>query len=291
GELEHRTPKCGYCRTDRRDFVHQLAQIERCQTRLRCIKQRQRKRTPDVKSDETASDPQLHHHIGKSEKIFEEFGHYLRSHAGDPAMKDFLPCLKDHIMDRIRISEPSLETPPHPDHERNSILFKRGRIYHHSLVRLDYTTYDVRRAQDVINPRTPHCNVMLLQHGNGEDGNYRYAKVLGIHHVNVVYAGNVYKARRVEFLFVRWYKSVQSHAWETYALGRVRFLPLENPNAFGFVDPGDVLRACHIIPAFSRGWRNPDAGISPLGGDKHDWKEYYVNRQAIFIEFSAELTI
>ncbi|KAG2059281.1 hypothetical protein BDR06DRAFT_979903 [Suillus hirtellus] len=254
GELEHRMLKCRYRRTDRRDFVHQLAQIERCQTHLRHIKQWQRKWTPDVKSDKTVSNPQLHHHIGKSEKIFEY-------HAGDPAMKDFLPCLKDHMLDRIRISEPSLETPPHSDHEH------------------------------VINPRTPHCNVMLLQHGDGDDGDYRYAKVLGVHHVNVVCAENVYEARQVEFLFVQWYESVQSHTWEMHALGHVHFLPLENPNAFGFVNPGDVLRACHIIPAFSQGQHNPDVGISPLGGDKHDWKEYYINRQAIFIEFSVELTI
>jgi hypothetical protein len=185
--------------------------------------------------------------------------------------------LKDHILERIRTFEPSWETPSHPDHERNPILFKRGRIYHHNLARFNYTTYDVRRAQDVINPNTPHCNILLLQHGHGEDGNYRYAKVLGIHHVNAVYAGNVYETRRVEFLFVRWYESVQSHTWETHTLGRVRFLPLEHPDAFGFVNPVDVLRACHVIPAFSRGRRNPNVGISAVAGDKHDWKEYYVN--------------
>ncbi|KAG1765160.1 hypothetical protein EV702DRAFT_981685, partial [Suillus placidus] len=54
-----------------------------------------------------------------------------------------------------------------------------------------------------------------------------------------------------EFLFVRWYKTVQNHAWDACTLGRVRFLPLASPNTFGFVDPRDVLRACHIIPTFS----------------------------------------
>ena len=109
--------------------------------------------------------------------------------------------------------------------------------------------------------------------------NYRYAKVLGIHHINVVRVANIYESQRIEFLFVRWYECVQSHAWDTRTLGRVRFLPLANQNAFGFVDPGVVLRACHIIPAFSRGQCNPGGrGISPLAGDKHDWQEYYVNR-------------
>ncbi|KAG1748520.1 hypothetical protein EDD22DRAFT_958151 [Suillus occidentalis] len=50
------------------------------------------------------------------------------------------------------------------------------------------------------------------------------------------------------------------------------------PNAFGFVDPAIVLRACHIIPAFSRGQQNPnECGLSPLAGDKNDWYEYYIN--------------
>jgi hypothetical protein len=72
---------------------------------------------------------------------------------------------------------------------------------------------------------------------------------------------------------------VQDHTWDTCTLGRVHFRPLADQNAFGFVDPGVVLRACHIIPAFSRHQRNPgECGISPLAGDKHDWPEYYVNR-------------
>jgi hypothetical protein len=125
--------------------------------------------------------------------------------------------------------------------------------------------------------------MLLKHHGDSNDddhdSNYRYAKVLGIHHVNVVRAGNVYESRRLEFLFVRWYESVQSHAWETRTLGRVCFMPMADHSAFGFVDPGVVLRACHMIPAFSLGQRNPsESGISALAGDQYDWREYYVNR-------------
>jgi hypothetical protein len=122
---------------------------------------------------------------------------------------------------------------------------------------------------------------MLLKHPNDDEhgGEYRYAKVIGIHHVNVVRLANVYESRRIEFLFVRWYESVQDHAWDACTLGRVHFRPLINENAFGFVDPGVVLRACHIVPAFSRRQRNPgECGVSPLAGDKNDWHEYYVNR-------------
>lgn len=119
----------------------------------------------------------------------------------------------------------------------------------------------------------------MLLANRSDDGHYLYAKVIGIHHVNIVRVANVYESHQFEFLLVRWYESVQIHAWDSHTLGRVRFRPLAHQNAFGFVDPGMVLRACHIIPAFSQGQRNPgESGISPLAGDKHDWHEYYVNR-------------
>ncbi|KAG2084375.1 uncharacterized protein F5147DRAFT_782501 [Suillus discolor] len=116
GELEHRTPKGRYRQTDHRNFIHQLTQIECRQIRLRHIKQWQTTRTPHTQADETVIDPQLHHHIGLSEKNFDELGNYLRSHAGDPAMKDFLPRLKDHILDRMGTLE-SVENSAHPDQE------------------------------------------------------------------------------------------------------------------------------------------------------------------------------
>jgi hypothetical protein len=42
------------------------------------------------------------------------------------------------------------------------VLFKSDCMYNHRIVRFNYTTYDVRRSQDVINPRTSHCDIMLL---------------------------------------------------------------------------------------------------------------------------------
>ncbi|KAG0695162.1 hypothetical protein DFH29DRAFT_1005685 [Suillus ampliporus] len=260
GELEHHTPKSRYHRTDRRAFVHQLTQIEHWEARLRRIKQRQSQQSPHVATHEMVSDPQLHHHIGQGEKTYDEFGQYLHDHAGDLAMRDFLPRLKEHILDRLEpgIAESPAEISARSD-QHNSILFK---------------------AQDVVNPRTPHCNIMLLKNrnDNGHGSEYHYTKVIAIHHVNVVRLANVYESRRIEFLFIQWYESVQDHAWDTHTLGHVHFQPLANLNAFGFIDPGVVLRACHIVPAFSRGQRNlGECGISPLAGDKHDWHEYYVN--------------
>jgi hypothetical protein len=158
-------------------------------------------------------------------------------------------------------------------------------------MRINYTTYDVRRAQDVINPSTPHCNVMLL--GRNEDDSsvdqqrpYLYARVLGIYHVNATYVGTGmvdYRSHRIDFLWVRWYQHVdKSFSLSGQApLDSIRFPPMVEPDAFGFVDPDDVLRCCHVIPCFARGLQHSDGrGISHCAQDKLDWKSYYVNQWA-----------
>ncbi|KAG2110219.1 uncharacterized protein F5147DRAFT_772486 [Suillus discolor] len=167
GELEHHTPKRRYA------VKHDYA-----------VSTNGSGNGPCVEYNEAASDPHLHHHISQSEKVYDELGHYLRNNARDPAIKDFLPCLKTHILDHLDAGTPGspAKDPTHADNHHNSILFKHNRIYHHNLTQFNFTSYDVRRSQDVINPKTPHCNIMLLQHDPDDDnldGNYCYAKVLG----------------------------------------------------------------------------------------------------------------
>jgi hypothetical protein len=52
-------------------------------------------------------------------------------------------------------------------------------------------------------------------------------------------------------------------------------------DAFGFLDPIDVLRGCHVVPAFSRGRVHLDGKpFSNLAQDENDWSMYYINRYA-----------
>ena len=54
---------------------------------------------------------------------------------------------------------------------------------------------------------------------------------------------------------------------------------MASEGSFGFVDPADVLRGCHIIPAFSSGRAHSDGhGLSHSAVDSNDWKCYYVNQ-------------
>jgi len=175
--------------------------------------------------------------------------------------------------------------------EHNSVLFKDNRMYRHNIARFNYTTYDVRRAQDVVNPRTSRCDILLLAKPGGNDANsghpFLYARVLGIYHVNVIYVGKDaldYQPREVYFLWVRWFEYFGSASvrWDDLKLDSVRFPPMATEGSFGFVDPGDVLRGCHIIPAFRRGRVHSDGiGLSGIAKDGHDWSRYCVMRYVI----------
>lgn len=215
--------------------------------------------------------------------------------------QDFLPKLKDHLIPRLKtaLAQESTSVDPRTDFlhgeadttgnpnqsDHELVYLKNNRIYLHKLARIQYTTYDVRRGQDVVNPSTPHRNIMLLAttSDNDVDHPFLYARVLGIYHTNVIYTGDGaqnYQARRFEFLWVRWYRyQGQNLRWRDLKLDALSFPPVTSENAFGFVDPSNVLRACHIIPAFSSGKKYPGKdGLSHLANDSRDWSRYYVNR-------------
>ncbi len=138
-----------------------------------------------------------------------------------PGLQNFMHNLKEHLLPRIhailKINVRNLGA----DHTRtaqNTVLFMDNRVYQHKVARFHYTTYDVRRAEDVINPRTTHCNIMLLSDLVSKDENsfdvttthpFRYGRVIGIYHANVVYTGpgmKNYEPMRFDFLHVRWFQ-------------------------------------------------------------------------------------
>jgi len=113
---------------------------------------------------------------------------------------------------------------------------------------------------------------------------FKYARVLGVYHVNVVYVGpgmRDYQPIRMEFLWVRWYQNEEEihNGWDTQKLDCIQFPPLTDDDAFGFIDPSDILRSSHVIPAFAKGRLHVDGkGLSSCAKDATDWVAYYVNR-------------
>ena len=81
-----------------------------------------------------------------------------------------MPKLKDHILLQIQemlhqeasqsnvdgnLPQLGLSMIQGHDAGHGLVLFNNDHMYHHNLAR--FTTYDVRRSQDVINPGTSHC--------------------------------------------------------------------------------------------------------------------------------------
>lgn len=83
GELEHRTPKERYTRTDKKIFVGQLARVERREVRLHRI----RAKLPRQQREWTPNTPEQHHHIAVSQNNYEHIGTFLQKHEADPAVK------------------------------------------------------------------------------------------------------------------------------------------------------------------------------------------------------------
>ncbi|KIK32395.1 hypothetical protein CY34DRAFT_101573 [Suillus luteus UH-Slu-Lm8-n1] len=303
GELEHRTSKARYHRTDKKGFVKQITSIERREARIHRIRDRQSPHGTVI-DEEVATSPEARFHVGKSQNYPENIPLFLQRHLGDPAIKDFLPKLQHFLLTKIKDlikqndlscinSSTAIMVPGVSSACSNlevRVFIKADRMYRHNLMRLNYTTYDVRRAQDIINPSTSHCNVMLLGQASEDTTDsdqhpYLYARVLGIYHVNVTYIGPGminYDSQRIDFLWVRWYQHIdvgEGSSRHTSVLDRVFFPPMAEPDTFGFVDPNDVLRCCHVIPQFAQGLRCLDGrSVSHCAQDKLDWRYYYINR-------------
>jgi hypothetical protein len=165
----------------------------------------------------------------------------------------------------------------------NSVVINNGRIYQHKIMRLNYTTYDVRRDEDIIHLGNSRCDVMVLNSETATGAHpFCYARILGIFHANIVYIGEGIRdfcPRRLDFLWVRWYTIEDGPASLTGLLDCVRFPPMAHESSFEFLDPADVLRACHVVPLFSQGPVHSDGvGISFWARDVDDWKCYCLDR-------------
>jgi hypothetical protein len=198
--------------------------------------------------------------------------------------------LKRHLLPRILDLHSACTTESHERASVNNVFLNNDRIYRHQIMSIHYTSYDVWRRREIIHTgpgkTTAYCDIMglLATDDNLDDSDvsrFWFAHVLGIFHVNVIYTGDGssdLSPRRLDFLWVRYYSSYGRT--NPCSLDRLKFPPVAEKESFGFLDPGCVLRCCHIIPAFHIGKRNITAreGISGTARNHEDWKLYYINR-------------
>jgi len=160
-------------------------------------------------------------------------------------------------------------------------------IYVHKALQINFTTYNNRRAQDTINPCT-HSDIMMLSRDDGHP--YYYARVLGIYHAMVQLNSSRSRNRelhQIEFLWVCWY-NIDKKACGGFAAKRQFQLKFHTGSqAFGFINPADILHTTHLIPNFHK-----DTMMCLLGrsmachADKEneDYHSYYVNMWVTWVE-------
>ncbi|XP_006454215.1 hypothetical protein AGABI2DRAFT_62391 [Agaricus bisporus var. bisporus H97] len=307
GELEHRRVKKFYVRTNKRSgFVLQITKHERREQLLRQMEEADRASQPRPKqkgntihlpfaaSEPLApTQPNAHYDMSRSRSFPINVTSWLGQNTGDPA--DFLPKLKKHLLERLEGVTPG--TREFSTAELNALQFSANRVYQHKYLRINYTSYDLQRSQDSINPRS-HPDILILADNTSQPDNlsdnsfssshpYLYARTLGIFHADIRWhkaRGSLreVQTKQMDFLWVRWFILAANYP---FGLGRKRLPRLEfaSESQFGFVDPNDVLRGCHLIPAFASGFSNQlGPSIIYLDSDEpRDWRYHCAN---IFVD-------
>jgi hypothetical protein len=288
------------------DTPAQLAKHERRRRVLRRVEEAGCISSPS--GSESQADPpssestsfEKHHLIATTKNSPIKLFTFLREHDGDPAVKvdvalhicapyvahgdcqNFFPKLKDHILYRLSELDVSCCDHTFTEEERNSVIIPNNTIYSVQTMQVHFTTYDMRREYDTINSRT-HGDVMVLSGETAPSHPYWYARVLGIYHLEV-WLNNRDKPvkRHLDVLWVRWLAALRNHksGVKHARLPKVAFVDESDVDAFGFLDPGQVIRGAHLIPAFAskRGTSSLRHGTSLArpNGELDDWEEYYV---------------
>lgn len=170
----------------------------------------------------------------------------------------------------------------------NEVVILQDKLYSHKILRINYTSYDVRRSQDSLNPRT-HADFMVHSREDDDETTpshpYWYGRIIGVFHANVCHLAADSKSREpqhMEFLWVRWYGRDLSYTagWKAKRLHRLGFVDGESDGAFGFLDPGEIIRGVHLIPGFHYG--QTDELLAPsiarqVDENDLDYVYYYVN--------------
>lgn len=161
------------------------------------------------------------------------------------------------------------------------ISLRDNRIYEHKTLRARYTTYDAREEVDIVHTTGPKRHIMVLNPAYSSDRNvhpFLYARVHGIYHANVLYKCSLEDIDpiRMDFLWVQWFRW-EGRSASSYGLNVLSFPPVTEMGAFGFLDPTDVLRGCHILPRFSTDEVTACENRSAVACDSQHSVAYFAN--------------
>ncbi|KAI5896073.1 uncharacterized protein SCHCODRAFT_02492911 [Schizophyllum commune H4-8] len=290
GEMEHRRVKRFASRTSKKDYASGISKhvqreglIQRLRSSLTSVFTRQRDGKRLDSDPLPRSSPTVHHDMATSQRNWVNIYDFEYQDArGDPAAKDFSERLRTHLLHRLGKQPETGDSFSDKEHGMLNII--KNRLYIHKCLRINYTTYDIRRDQDVINPSF-HSDIHVLARDD-DDHPFWYARVLGIFHVNIIDRfSSSREAVAIPILWVRWYNFDKAYrsGWAERRLHRIGFVPGDGPDAFNFINPADIVRASHLIPAFALGLTRellPPSSLARPGCDDTedaDYARYYVN--------------
>ena len=242
-------------------------------------------------------DPKDHYHIGTTTRYFIHLGWWLGEYSDDPVLavsgfhiilfiltwsiQDFLPCLKDHLLGQLLNCQYDGDDIEFSPDEHTKVIIHGDWIYCHKVLRINYTTYNLRCEQDSLNPRI-HADVMVLSHENDAAHPYWYAWILSVFHAVVSHRRST-EPQCMDFLWVRWFGIDPNNyrsGWKAKWLHHIRFIPHDTKGSFSFLDPKEVICAVHLIPTFAYGQTDsllPPSIARPSNDNNEDWVFYYVN--------------
>lgn len=196
------------------------------------------------------------------------------------AIQDFVAKLKDHLLARILNKQYNAEPPMFTTKDRDELYIAEDRLEQRYGMNIYHTTYDLRRGKDRVNMKNRSHVMTLSQNGIHP---YTYAKVLGIYRLDLLHGPTMSDEVRMDILWVRRFAIDETHraGWKAKRLHRVKYVPALEDDAFGFLDPDDVIRGSHLIPGFNLGHRThstcePSSAWDPA--EESNWKTYYVNQ-------------
>lgn len=287
GELEHRRVKRFYKRTNKIRFERQIAKHERMQRHYRKYVNSLRKKTGGRTTSQpcsaahdasTNASPQQHYSMAERDRDHVDLYTLANQHTGDPALKDFVAKLKDHLLARIFNRQYNAEQPTFTRKDRSELYISEDRLDQRYTMKVYYTTYDLRRGKETVNMKSRSHIMTLSQDGEHP---YAYAQVLGMFKLNVLHGPTMADEVRMDVLWVRWFEIDKSYraGWKAKRLYRLKYVPPLDDGAFGFLDPDDIIRGSHIIPGFSLGHQTHSA-VNPASvwDPKNDWEAYYINQ-------------
>ena len=295
-------------RTNKINYVRQLTEMYQRQTNLRRVyanmaEAEERKLAENIRclqcgggtnnettdlipgptAKPTATDYVTHYRVGK-DGVRQDIGDWLDNNKGDPALEGFWEMLLDHILTRLTEGGNQCEF---STSNRAAVSILGSCMHEHKRLTMNYTTYDMKRERESLNPTESTVDVMMLSDEMGGSGTpFWYARILKVFHV---YAslGTGRESTRLDIVWVRWFTRDKKHNFglKYCRLERIKFTTEEDGYLpFGFIDPKEIVRAIHLIPAFSLNQTGELLSKSLLArvskfskGSEMDYAGYYVN--------------